>query len=228
MNVWGIRACSLNDIIRYMIFLNFDIELIQKNCYEVSQTYKMNKKMAYRVFRETEDEFSIRNYVRIDTNESVDKQAHWFNISMYPKLENLKNSIEAQSRLSEVFKQLVGYLTPKEGFELCLTSKYNMEKVKRPVLENVLRNYELRQQDRVLIWLSYLPSVNLIYLEKDTNLTYFQSYQKKKMRKQLDVYPDLEIIDLDLSRSTRFFDEKNYDVPILNFFVKNCLFPIRL
>jgi hypothetical protein len=73
MNVWGIRACSLNDIIRYMIFLNFDIELIQKNCYEVSQTYKMNKKMAYRVFRETEDEFSIRNYVRIDTNESVDK-----------------------------------------------------------------------------------------------------------------------------------------------------------
>jgi hypothetical protein len=48
------------------------------------------------------------------------------------------------------------------------------------------------------------------------------------MRKQLDVYPDLEIIDLDLSRSTRFFDEKNYDVPILNFFVKNCLFPIRL
>ena len=33
---WGIRACSLNDIIRFMIFLNFDIELIQKICFEVS------------------------------------------------------------------------------------------------------------------------------------------------------------------------------------------------
>jgi aromatic ring-opening dioxygenase LigB subunit len=56
-----------------MIFLNFDILLIQKICFEVSQTYKMDKRLAYRVFRETEDEFSIRNYVRIDTNESVDR-----------------------------------------------------------------------------------------------------------------------------------------------------------
>ena len=55
----------------------------------------MDKKLAYRVFRETEDEFSIRNYVRIDTNESVDKQSHWFNISMYPKLDMLKSSQEA-------------------------------------------------------------------------------------------------------------------------------------
>jgi hypothetical protein len=84
---WGIRACSLNDIIRFMIFLNFDILLIQKICYEVSQTYKMDKKLAYRVFRETEDEFSIRNYVRLDTNESMDRQTRWFNISMYPGLE---------------------------------------------------------------------------------------------------------------------------------------------
>lgn len=73
LSEWGIRACSLNDIIRFMIFLNFDISLIQKICYEVSQKYNMDKKLAYRVFRETEDEFSIRNYVRIDTNDSVDK-----------------------------------------------------------------------------------------------------------------------------------------------------------
>lgn len=156
---WGIRACSLNDIIRFMIFLNFDIQLIQKICFEVSQTYKMDKKLAYRVFRQTEDEFSIRNYVRMDTNESVDKQSHWFNISMYPKLEKLKSSQEAQSRLCEVLKLVVDFLTPKEALEVCLTSKYNFEKVKKPVLENLLRNYELKQDDRVQAWLSYMPEV---------------------------------------------------------------------
>ncbi len=32
------------------------------------------------------------------------------------------------------------------------------------------------------------------------------------MRENLGPRPELEIIDLDLQRSTRFFDERNYDV----------------
>jgi hypothetical protein len=55
----------------------------------------MDKKLAYKVFRETEDEFSIRNYVRIDGNNSSDKHNKWFNVSMYPKLDRIKNSKEA-------------------------------------------------------------------------------------------------------------------------------------
>jgi hypothetical protein len=68
---------------------------------------------------------------------------------MYPKLTSLKESSEAKSRLCEVLKLVVGFLTPQEAFEVCLTSKYNFEKVKKPVLENLLKNYELEQSNRV-------------------------------------------------------------------------------
>lgn len=63
---------------------------------------------------------------------------------MYPKLPSLNTSKEAQSRLSEVLELVVGYLNPQDGLEMCLTSKHNYERLKKPVLENLLRNYELK------------------------------------------------------------------------------------
>lgn len=140
---WSVRAISLNDIIRFMIFLNFDLSLVQKICREISMKYSMNKKLAYHVFRETEDEFSIRNYVRIDMNQSMDKESHWFNISVLGKNDLSKKTLESQSRISEVFGLIVEYLLPNEALELSLTCKTVHEKVKPIVIENVLRSYEL-------------------------------------------------------------------------------------
>ena len=140
-----------------MIFLNFDLPLVQKICREISEKYSMNKKLAYHVFRETEDEFSIRNYVRIDTNQSMDKESRWFNISILGKQDLSKKTLEAQSRISEVFGLLVEYLLPREAFELSLVCRTVHEKVKPIVIEDVLRNYEISQESRVQLWLSYMP-----------------------------------------------------------------------
>lgn len=154
---WSMRAISLNDIIRFMIFLNFDLPLVQKICREISEKYSMNKKLAYHVFRETEDEFSIRNYVRIDTNQSMDKESHWYNISILGSQDLSKKTLEAQSRLSEVFGLVVKYLDPKDALELSMVSRTVHEKIKPVVIENVLHNYEVTQESRVLLWLSYMP-----------------------------------------------------------------------
>ena len=42
-----------------------------------------------------------------------------------------------------MLSQVVGFLTPKEALEVCLTSKHNFEKLKKPVLDDLLKNYEL-------------------------------------------------------------------------------------
>jgi len=55
---------------------------------------------------------------------------------------------------------VVEFLCPKDAFEMSLISKTVHGKVKPVVIENVLKNYEISQESRVLIWLSYLPHVS--------------------------------------------------------------------
>lgn len=60
---WGIRSSSLNDIIRYLIYMRVNFDLINSICAEITMTYSVDKKIAYQVFKETEDEFTIRGYL---------------------------------------------------------------------------------------------------------------------------------------------------------------------
>jgi hypothetical protein len=66
LSKWGVRAASLNDIIRYLSYMRFDLKNICMICDEVRDRYEMRRKLAREVFRETEGEFCIRGYGRIE------------------------------------------------------------------------------------------------------------------------------------------------------------------
>jgi hypothetical protein len=46
-----------------MIYLRFKLQIINKVCGEITEQYGLDKQIAYKVFKETEDEFTIRGYL---------------------------------------------------------------------------------------------------------------------------------------------------------------------
>lgn len=66
LSKWGIRAASMNDIIRYLSFMRFDLKNICLICDIIRERYNMRRKLAREVFRETEGEFCLRGYGRIE------------------------------------------------------------------------------------------------------------------------------------------------------------------
>lgn len=66
---WGIRSSSLNDVIRYLVYMRVRFELVNSICAEITSAYSLDKKIAYQVFKETEDEFTIRGYLDSTPNE---------------------------------------------------------------------------------------------------------------------------------------------------------------
>jgi hypothetical protein len=149
---WGIRSSSLNDIIRFMVFLKFDLSVINQICNEISTKYSMDKKLAYSVFRETEDEFSTRDYYKeeVKTVEDID----------------LSSDLETQLEGTFLaFSQALQFLTEKEGLELLLTKKSFYFKLKIPYFKNILKFKEqISHEQRLHLWQSLLPPVNNIFL----------------------------------------------------------------
>ena len=136
---WGVRACSLNDIIRFMIYLRLELEDINHICEEITETYKMDRKMAYRVFKETEDEFSIRNY-----------------IPAYIK----KNEIEkGEDRLILALQKTLEFLEPSESLNILVLNSNILKKLKNPFIKNILQNYQLDNSLRRVIWPCLLSDV---------------------------------------------------------------------
>lgn len=56
----------MNDIIRYLSFMRFDLKNICLICDIIRERYNMRRKLAREVFRETEGEFCLRGYGRIE------------------------------------------------------------------------------------------------------------------------------------------------------------------
>lgn len=44
---WGIRSSSLNDVLRYLVYMRVDFNLINSICAEITLTYNLDKKIAY-------------------------------------------------------------------------------------------------------------------------------------------------------------------------------------
>ena len=143
LSKWGVRACSLNDIIRYMVFMNFELEFINKVCDEITSTYNMDKKLAYKVFRETEDEFSLRDYTK--------------------NFEDMEEIQVVEEKSLEgvlgVLKGVMQFLTPKESLEVVLVSKEAYEKLSEFYLQNALLYGKFDQETRVKIWWQSVPEV---------------------------------------------------------------------
>lgn len=62
----GLKAASLNDIIRFQSYMGYDLKNICMVCDEIREMYGMPRKLAREVFRETEGEFCVRGYGRIE------------------------------------------------------------------------------------------------------------------------------------------------------------------
>lgn len=142
---WGVRSVSLNDVIRYMIFLNFDLDVINRICNEITNAHekKMDKKLAYKVFRETEDEFSLRNYIEIE--ETGNK--------IYEKTGGVADVVYC-------FEKVYDYLNLKEKFEVALTCKSAYSELRGKYFDFILKNCEFDQETRVKIWWNYIPEVS--------------------------------------------------------------------
>lgn len=136
---WGVRASSLNDIIRYMIYFRFKLDVINKVGKEITEKYEMDKELAYKVFKETEDEFTIRDYVKMSTKEG--------------------KVGEVIGKREEVFKRVIPYLEPKEALEMILMSKEIYEGNKEALYSHVLRNFDLENETRIPIWKCLIPKV---------------------------------------------------------------------
>lgn len=106
---WGVRSSSLNDIIRYMIYLRFKLEIINKVCGEITELYGLDKQIAYKVFKETEDEFTIRGY--LDEIELAKMEESFFQKKKDDdfKMENVKD-LKKLDTLTEIDKQTSEYL----------------------------------------------------------------------------------------------------------------------
>lgn len=138
---WGVRASSLNDIIRYMVYLRFKLSIINKVCKEITKRYEMDKELAYKVFKETEDEFTIRDYVKMEEDT--------------PK----KKEIE----VIDCFSKCLEYLQPKEALEMILGSKKIYSALKKEFHCVALRKYDLTKEERVGLWKCLIPEVRLIF-----------------------------------------------------------------
>ena len=153
----GIRASSLNDIIRYMVYMNFELDVINKICMEITSKYKiMDKKLAYKVFRETEDEFSIRDYV--DRKEGL----------LSGEGDNAEDSVQGEGddnveqpgmSVKGFWSLVLEFLEPRDGLELILCNKSFYKDLGRPYIRNVLLRFELTREVRKEIWWMYLPQV---------------------------------------------------------------------
>lgn len=145
LSVWGVRSVSLNDIIRYMIFLKFDLDVINRICDEITNNYNtnMDKKLAYKVFRETEDEFSFRNYVEVEAKKSVEHKREG-----------------GVGDIIFCFGKVLGYLEPKDQLEMLLCNKECYSGLKQSYLDHTLTHYRLEQDTRVKIWWQHVPDVN--------------------------------------------------------------------
>lgn len=145
---WGVRASSLNDIIRYMIYLRFKLDVINKVCKEITKRYEMDKELAYKVFKETEDEFTIRDYVKDDKEK----------INIKDKgLEGL--DCEFGDKFVRCVKLCLGFLAPKDAFEVMVLNRGVYLGTKDAVYNLVLKGYNLNKIQRVQLWKCLIPDV---------------------------------------------------------------------
>jgi len=127
LNLWGIKATSLGDIIRSMASLRIELNSINQVCSDISSKYKIDKKLAYAVLTETEEEFSLNGYLKNKTK-----------LVTHGLIESL----------SPVFC----YLYPTEGIELLLLSKEYYSTLKYKFIRNTLSIYEIDPVIRPQIW----------------------------------------------------------------------------
>jgi len=136
INDVGHRAMSLNDIIRFMIFLKMSLVQINSICSDITEKFSLDRKLAYAVFRETEDEFSTR-----------------------PMYSNTKKSQECCIDKNQVWMGVFRFISPKEGLELVLSNKIIYKSNKDSFVKNVLKNYNYSTEVRHRIWKSLIGPV---------------------------------------------------------------------
>lgn len=141
----GRLALTLNDVIRFMISLKLGLSKINVVCKTLTITYNMDKKLAYAVFRETEDEFSFKGYNSIC---KVDAS----NVSRCLSLPTFDYSY---------INKLIPYLRTKDGFEYCLTSKKHRAKGWNTLIKTTLYYYQIDREQRIILWLALLSDEQL-------------------------------------------------------------------
>ena len=138
---WGMRASSLNDIIRFMVYMRFSLELINTVCSLITEMYDMDKKVAYHVFKETEDEFTIRDYVQIEAEKQV---------GLVGRLQRLVFGV----------RKAMEFLEVKDAVNLMLVSKQVRELLREDFCAMALRTKGVTKELRPLIWYSIIPDVS--------------------------------------------------------------------
>ena len=103
-----------------MAYLRLDLKLVFEICQKLQNTFSLDKTIAYRVFKETEDDFSVAGY--LDD----------------PKPRKESECIGEKIGLKKVLISLVPYMEVQESVQFLLLSKEVAKKLKVPVLNRVL------------------------------------------------------------------------------------------
>lgn len=145
----NINASTLNDVIRYLIYLNIKLPYINKICENLTVKLKLDRRMAYQVFKETEDEFSIREYI--------------------PKIVGSYTELWTNEAvpIHKVFSQCFKFLDSKSWINLLLLNKNLYKKVEPLILLHVLKNVDLTLEDRIKIWPRLMDDVSYYKLNRN-------------------------------------------------------------
>lgn len=177
---WGIRASSLGDVIRYMAYMDISLDNVNIVCLTLAEKFNMDKRMAYQVILELEDEFSF--------NDSYQK-----NISGKKKVENVNQNLCILDYKSSggFWKSITPYLGILDVKELQMVSKNMYSTLKDPLIRRVLSSCEINIQQRIEIWGLLIP----------------ESTRAKQLQEPREIPSEknLEIIMQDLNRSKLFF-----------------------
>lgn len=141
---WGIRATSLSDLIRSMIKIKLELPKINSICQNIAQVFEIDKKIAYKVFKDVEDEFSLQGYTDVDKG-NLDR------ILSVPKHINSRSFGLVSS---------AKWLEPCDLLEVLLLSKQIYQDFKITASDVVLNTIENLDDDhRKQIWMLRLDPV---------------------------------------------------------------------
>lgn len=135
---WGESAESLGCVIRYMIYLHFKLSVINTICREITQINNIDEHLAYRVFKQTEDEFTTRYYPK-----SIPDP--------YPSFES-----ELEKR-ANILLNLFDYLAPQDIIKLLYLSKITSKIIKPNLSRHILSAYQIQDRStRLYLWSSLM------------------------------------------------------------------------
>ena len=149
----GIRASSLNDIIRYMAYMKLELKDINKVCDQISTRYSMNKKLVYSVFQETQEVFYWMGYAKKESLEE-DKRRE-------PESRCL-TTLTVGEALCKFKVEIGGWLGVGDLYELMLVNKICYASYSALFVKQELLREDISDERRVALWWTLMPEVRSI------------------------------------------------------------------